>query len=112
MWEPSGNDNKYYLYSGTDGAQITVVGELHKLAGWYTKGRDAGGLHYWSDGYASLLVAEAFPPAVKARAEGESCRLGFATDNSEKYEEKTGPLSGQVWGQTAVMNSSTRFVSK
>ena len=74
---------------------MTVVGELHKLAGWYTKGRDAGGLHYWSDGYASLLVAEAFPPKQKPELKGESCRLGFASDNSENYEEKPGHEAGK-----------------
>ena len=39
------NGPMYYSYAGSDAENMTVVGELHKLAVWYTKARDAAGLH-------------------------------------------------------------------
>jgi hypothetical protein len=46
-------------YTGTDASQLTVGGELNKLAGNISLFRNAGGVHWRSDHTESLLLGEA-----------------------------------------------------
>jgi hypothetical protein len=46
-------------YTGADAGQITVGGELNKLADNVALGRDMGGVHWRSDAEKSLLLGEA-----------------------------------------------------
>ncbi len=46
-------------YTGADAGQITVGGELNKLADNVALGRDMGGVHWRSDAEQSLLLGEA-----------------------------------------------------
>src|SRR5207302_3438166 len=45
-------------YTGSDANQMTVTGELNKLAMNVAYGRNVAGVHWRSDGYASLRLGE------------------------------------------------------
>jgi len=51
-------------YAGPDAGQITVGGELNKLANNVALGRDIGGVHWRSDAEQSLLLGEAVTISV------------------------------------------------
>jgi hypothetical protein len=51
-------------YTGADASQITVGGELNKLAYNCTLGRDMAGVHWRSDGDQSLLLGEAITISI------------------------------------------------
>ena len=46
-------------YNGSDAGQITVGGELNKLANNVALGRDVAGVHWRSDAEQALLLGEA-----------------------------------------------------
>jgi len=50
--------NEYIVDVNAYASQITVVGEIHKLASQYTFSRDWGGVHFVSDGYAGMYVGQ------------------------------------------------------
>jgi hypothetical protein len=45
-------------YTGSDAGQITVGGELNKLANNVALGRDMAGVHWGSDAEQALLLSE------------------------------------------------------
>jgi len=54
------DDGQHLLfYTGTDAGQITVGGELNKLANNVALGRDLAGVHWRSDAEQALLLGEA-----------------------------------------------------
>ncbi len=46
-------------YTGSDAGEITVGGELNKVANNVALGRDMAAVHWRSDGFQSLLLGEA-----------------------------------------------------
>jgi hypothetical protein len=46
-------------YTGADAGQMTLTGELHKLAGNIGNGRNIAGIHYRSDYDEAVLLGEA-----------------------------------------------------
>jgi hypothetical protein len=55
---PSKDGTKLERFSGSDKDELTVGGELNKLAGNVGLGRNFAGVHYWSDFYESILLSE------------------------------------------------------
>ena len=55
----SDNGQSLLLYTGADAGQITVGGELNKLADNIALGRDMAGAHWRSDAEQALLLGEA-----------------------------------------------------
>jgi hypothetical protein len=51
-------------YAGSDAGQITVGGELNKLANNVALGRDMAGVHWRSDAEQALLLGEAVTISV------------------------------------------------
>ncbi len=56
---PSDDGQSLLPYTGSDDGQITVGGELNKLANNVALGRDMATVHWRSDGYQSMLLGEA-----------------------------------------------------
>jgi hypothetical protein len=65
-------------YTGSDAGQITVGGELNKLANNVALGRDMAGVHWRSDAEQSLLL-------------GEKVAISILRDQRHTYNE---PFSG------------------
>ncbi|MBI4517546.1 MAG: vanadium-dependent haloperoxidase [Deltaproteobacteria bacterium] len=55
---PTADGTALQSYSGSDAGQLTVGGELNKLAGNIAAGRNAGGVHWRSDYLESLILGE------------------------------------------------------
>ena len=51
-------------YTGADAGEMTVGGELNKLAYNCSLGRDMSGVHWRSDGDLSLLLGEAITISI------------------------------------------------
>jgi len=72
------DDGKSLLpYSGSDAGQITVGGELNKLANNVALGRDLAGVHWRSDAEQALLL-------------GEAVAIGILRDQRSTYNEPFG----------------------
>jgi hypothetical protein len=56
---PSDDGQSLLPYTGSDAGEITVGGELNKLANNIALGRDMAAVHWRSDGFQSLLLGEA-----------------------------------------------------
>jgi len=56
---PSADGTALVSYTGPDAGQMTVGGELNKLASNIYQSRNMSGVHYRSDGYQALLLGEA-----------------------------------------------------
>ena len=54
----SKDGTKLERYTGSDKDELTVGGELNKLAANVALGRNFAGVHYWSDYYQSVLLGE------------------------------------------------------
>jgi hypothetical protein len=54
----SKDGTKLEPYTGPDKDELTVGGELNKLAANVSLGRNFAGVHYWSDYYQSVLLGE------------------------------------------------------
>ncbi len=65
-------------YTGSDAEQITVGGELNKLANNVALGRDMAGVHWRSDATQALLL-------------GENVAISILRDQRHTYNE---PFSG------------------
>jgi len=65
-------------YAGSDAAQVTVGGELNKLANNVALGRDVAGVHWRSDAEQALLL-------------GEAVTISILRDQRETYNE---PFTG------------------
>jgi hypothetical protein len=61
---PSDDGQSLMPYTGEDADQITVGGELNKVANNIALGRDIEGLHWRSDGFYGLLLGEAVAISV------------------------------------------------
>ncbi|TLZ15893.1 MAG: vanadium-dependent haloperoxidase [Gammaproteobacteria bacterium] len=72
------DDGKSLLpYTGSDAGQITVGGELNKLANNVALGRDLAGVHWRSDAEQALLL-------------GEAVAIGILRDQRSTYNEPFG----------------------
>jgi len=60
IWQPADHEPEADLpsYTGTDVAEMTVLGELNKLASNVAMGRSMGGVHWRSDNTRSLRLGE------------------------------------------------------
>lgn len=58
IWEANHDGSELKEYKGNDKDEITVHGELNKLASNIAIGRNAGGVHYRTDYTASLTLGE------------------------------------------------------
>jgi hypothetical protein len=56
---PSDDGQSLLPYTGSDAGEITVGGELNKVANNVALGRDMAAVHWRSDGFQSLLLGEA-----------------------------------------------------
>jgi hypothetical protein len=61
---PSDDGQSLSPYKGTDAGQITVGGELNKLAINVALGRDIAGVHWRSDALQALLLGEAITISI------------------------------------------------
>jgi hypothetical protein len=59
LMEASDDGQSLLPYTGSDAGEITVGGELNKVANNVALGRDMAAVHWRSDGYQSLLLGEA-----------------------------------------------------
>jgi len=71
---PSSDGTTLVPYTGSDAGQMTVGGELNKLASNLYQSRNMAGVHYRSDGYQALLL-------------GESVAIGILRDQRKTYNE-------------------------
>ena len=58
IWEANHDGSKLKEYEGNDKKEITVHGELNKLASNIATGRNAGGVHYRTNYKDALTLGE------------------------------------------------------
>ena len=66
-----GNQPELPAYTGTDKAQMTVAGELNKIASNVAMGRSMGGVHWRSDNTRSLRLGEQIATIILKREVAE-----------------------------------------
>jgi hypothetical protein len=72
-------------YAGSDAGQITLTGELHKLAGNIANGRNHAGIHYRSDNEQAILLGEAV--AISILKDSKRCyNEAFAGFTFKKFD--------------------------
>jgi hypothetical protein len=76
--EPTDDGSMLNEYLGSDVGQMTIAGELNKLASNVATGRNTAGVHWRSDGYESILL-------------GEKVAIGILRDQKITYME---PFNG------------------
>jgi hypothetical protein len=75
-------------YSGSDAGQITVGGELDKLANNVALGRDVAGVHWRSDAEQGLLLGEAVAISI-LRDQRSTCNEPFSGFTFTKFDGTT-----------------------
>ena len=75
-------------YQGTDAGQITVGGELNKLAHNIALGRDMAGVHWRSDAEQGLLLGEKVAISV-LRDQRHTCNEPFQGFTFTKFDGTT-----------------------
>jgi len=75
-------------YTGSDAAQITVGGELDKLANNVALGRDVAAAHWRSDAEQSLLLGEAVAISI-LRDQRATCNEPFSGFTFTKFDGTT-----------------------
>ena len=79
-------------YTNADASKMTIVGELNKLAGNTSIGRDIAGVHYRCDAYAGLKI-------------GEDYAISYLQDKAREYSESdTGLFKG--WLLNTMMGTN------
>ena len=75
-------------YTGSDAGQITVGGELNKLANNVALGRDVAGVHWRSDAEQGLLLGEAVAISI-LRDQRSTCNEPFSGFTFTKFDGTT-----------------------
>jgi hypothetical protein len=86
-----GNTGKYTNVPGSS-EDVTVLGEVHKLASQYTFSRDWGGVHYTTDGYYGMYVGQSVAvdymqnilSGLPSNGDGFDARLVFPSFDGRK----------------------------
>jgi membrane-associated phospholipid phosphatase len=78
--EPIVDGSNLVAYAGTDAGDLTVGGELNKLAANVALGRNTAGVHWRSDGTESMKL-------------GEQLAIGILQDQKSCYNETFGGFS-------------------
>ena len=73
----NGNGHSLEPYTGSDANQITVNGEINKLASNIGQARNFAGIHWRSDYEWGLKLGEAAAISVLSDQEQQLCRGGF-----------------------------------
>jgi len=76
-------------YTGADAAQITLTGELNKLASNIAQGRNIAGVHWRSDATQSMLL-------------GEAVAISILRDQKRCYNESFGGFSFTKFDGTGI----------
>jgi hypothetical protein len=76
-------------YTGPDAGELTVGGELNKLASNVATGRNIAGIHWRSDGNESIAL-------------GEAIAISILRDQSRTYKENFGGLTFTRFDGTTV----------
>ena len=72
---PTANGNATLPYTGADASQLTVGGELNKLASNVAMGRNIAGVHWRTDASESLKLGEQV--ATSILREQKACHSEF-----------------------------------
>lgn len=72
-------------YAGSDAGQMTLTGELHKLAGNIANARNFAGIHYRSDYQEAVLLGEAVAISI-LRDSKRCCNESFAGFTFTKFD--------------------------
>ena len=79
-------------YTNNDAMDMTIVGELNKLAANVAIGRDMAGVHFRCDAYAGLKI-------------GEDYAISYLQDKAREYSESgTGTFKG--WLLNTMMDKN------
>ncbi len=87
--QPANDGLTLVPYAGTDGGDLTVGGELNKLASNVALGRNIAGVHWRSDGTESIKL-------------GEQLAIGILKDQKSCYNENFGGFSLTKFDGTTV----------
>jgi hypothetical protein len=85
---PADDGQSLLPYQGTDAGQITVGGELNKLAHNIALGRDMAGVHWRSDAEQGLLLGEKVAISV-LRDQRHTCNESFQGFTFTKFDGTT-----------------------
>jgi hypothetical protein len=69
--QPSGDGLSLVVYAGNDAGELTIGGELNKIAANVALGRNIAGVHWRSDATESLKLGESI--AIEILKEARSC---------------------------------------
>jgi hypothetical protein len=86
---PSADGLTLVPYTGPDAGELTVGGELNKLASNVATGRNIAGIHWRSDGNESITL-------------GEAIAIGILRDQSRTYKEDSSGLTFTRFDGTTV----------
>jgi len=87
--QPTANGLALEVYIGADAGQMTVGGELNKIASNVANGRNIAGVHWRSDATESLQL-------------GEQIAIGILKDQKACYNEIFGGFSLTKFDGTTV----------
>ncbi len=88
--EPIVDGSNLVAYAGADAGDLTVGGELNKLASNVALGRNTAGVHWRSDGTESMNL-------------GEQLAIGILQDQKACYNETFGGFSLTKFDGTQVI---------